>query len=81
MAVASDHQQRGAGRALLTALALEADRRGVRRFTFDVSPENHAAIALLKGWGARMRLADRVVSGEVAVQAIVGAECEALSCH
>ena len=71
MAVASDQQQRGVGRAL----AVEADRRGVRRFTFDVSPENRVVVALLRRWGARLRLADRLVSGDVSVQTILASEC------
>jgi ribosomal protein S18 acetylase RimI-like enzyme len=75
VAVVSDQQRRGVGRALVAALAVEADRRGLRRFTFDVSPENRVVISLLKRWGARMRLADRLVSGDVAVQAILAAEC------
>jgi GNAT superfamily N-acetyltransferase len=74
MAVVSDHQQRGVGRALITALAVEADRRGVRSFTFDVSPENGLVATLLKRWGARLRLADGLVSGDVSVEAILAAE-------
>jgi GNAT superfamily N-acetyltransferase len=70
MAVVSDLQQRGVGRALIAALAAEADRRGVRRFTFDVSPENRVVVSLLERWGARLRLADRIVSGDVPVRAI-----------
>jgi hypothetical protein len=60
---------------LVAALAVEADRRGLRRFTFDVSPENRVVISLLKRWGARLRLADGLVSGDVSVQAILAAEC------
>ena len=75
VAVISDQQQRGVGRALVAALAVEADRRGLRRFTFDVSPENRVVISLLKRWGARLRLADGLVSGDVSVQAILAAEC------
>ena len=75
VAVVSDQQQRGVGRALVAALAVEADRRGLRRFTFDVSPENRVVISLLKRWGARLRLADGLVSGDVSVQAILAAEC------
>jgi ribosomal protein S18 acetylase RimI-like enzyme len=71
--VASDQQQRGVGRALIAALAVEADRRGVRRFVFDVSPENGVVVSLLKRWGARLRLADRLVSGDISVQAILAA--------
>jgi ribosomal protein S18 acetylase RimI-like enzyme len=72
VAVASDQQQRGVGRALVAALAVEADRRGLRRFTFEVSPENRVVVSLLKRWGARF--ADRLVSGDVGVQAILAAE-------
>jgi len=75
VAVVSDQQQRGVGRALVAALAVEADRRGLRRFTFDVSPENGVVLSLLKRWGARLRLADGLVSGDVSVQAILAAEC------
>lgn len=75
VAVVSDQQRRGTGRALVAALAVEADRRGLRRFTFDVSPENAVVLSLLKRWGARLRLADRLVSGDVSVQAILAAEC------
>jgi hypothetical protein len=60
---------------LVAALAVEADRCGLRRFTFDVSPENRVVISLLKRWGARLRLADGLVSGDVSVQAILAAEC------
>lgn len=74
VAVVSNQQQRGVGRALVAALAVEADRRGLRRFTFDVSPENRVVVSLLKRWGARLRLADRLVSGDVSVQAILAAE-------
>jgi ribosomal protein S18 acetylase RimI-like enzyme len=76
VAVVSDQQQRGVGRALATALAVEADRRGVRRFTVDVSPENRLVVSLLKRWGAQLRLADRLVSGEVSVQRILAAETD-----
>jgi ribosomal protein S18 acetylase RimI-like enzyme len=75
VAVVSDQQQRGVGRALVAALAVEAERRGVSRFTFDVSPENAVVLSLLRRWGARVRLADRLVSGDVTVQAILTAEC------
>ena len=75
LAVASDQQQRGVGRALIAALAVEADRRGIRRFVFDVSPENGVVVSLLKRWGARLRLADRLVSGDISVQAILAAGC------
>ena len=75
VAVASDQQQRGVGRALVVALAVEADRRGLSRFTVVVSPENAVVLSLLRRWGARLRLADRLVSGDVAVQAILAAEC------
>jgi ribosomal protein S18 acetylase RimI-like enzyme len=74
IAVASDQQQHGVGRALVAALAVEGDRRGLRHFTFDVSPENDIAILLLKRLGARLRHADRLISGEVSVQAILTAE-------
>jgi ribosomal protein S18 acetylase RimI-like enzyme len=74
VAVVSDQQQRGVGRSLVAALAVEADRRGLRRFTFDVSPENRAVVSLLKRWGARLRLADCLISGDVSVQAILAAE-------
>jgi ribosomal protein S18 acetylase RimI-like enzyme len=75
VAVVSDQQQRGVGRALAAALAVEADRRGVRRFTVDVSPENRLVVSLLKRWGARLHLADRLVSGDVSVQTILAEEC------
>jgi ribosomal protein S18 acetylase RimI-like enzyme len=75
VAVVSDQQQRGVGRALVAALAVEADRRGLRRFTVDVSPENAVVLSLLRRWGARLRLTDRLVSGDVEVQAILAAEC------
>src|SRR4051794_20182077 len=45
MAVVSDQQRRGVGRALAAALAVEADRCGVRRFTFDASPENGVVVS------------------------------------
>ncbi len=75
VSVVSGQQQRGVGRALIAALAVEADRRGVRSFTFDVSPENGVVVSLLRRWGARLRLADRLVSGDVSVQALLAIEC------
>lgn len=74
VSVVSDQQQRGVGRALIAALAAEADRRNVRRFTFDVSPENRVVLSMLKRWEARLRLADRLVSGDVLVAAILATE-------
>lgn len=74
VSVVSDQQQRGVGRALIAALAVEADRRNIRRFTFDVSPENRVVVSMLKRWEARLRLADRLVSGELLVAAILAAD-------
>jgi len=74
VSVASDQQQRGVGRALIAALAAEADRRSIRRFTFDVSPENRVVLSMLKRWDAHLRLADGLVSGDVLVAAILAAE-------
>ena len=74
VSVVSDQQQRGVGRALIAALAVEADRRKIRRFTFDVSPENRVVLSMLKRWDARLLLADRLVSGDVLVAAILAAE-------
>jgi GNAT superfamily N-acetyltransferase len=74
VSVVSDQQQRGVGRALVAALAVEADRRNIRRFTFDVSPENRVVVSMLKRWQARLRLADRLVSGDVLVAAILAAD-------
>jgi GNAT superfamily N-acetyltransferase len=74
VSVVSDQQQRGVGRALIAALAVEADRRNIRRFTFDVSPENRVVVSMLKRWDAHLRLADRLVSGDVLVAAILAAE-------
>ena len=77
LAVVDDEQRRGVGRMLVVALAEEAERLGVRRFTFDVSPENRRVLSLLDRSGARRRLADQVVSGEVLVRTLLTADSAA----
>ena len=71
LAVVDDEQRRGVGRMLVVALAEEAERLGVRRFTFDVSPENRRELSLLARSDARRTLADQVVSGEVLVRTLL----------
>jgi ribosomal protein S18 acetylase RimI-like enzyme len=77
LAVVDDEQRRGVGRMLVVALAEEAERLGVRRFTFDVSPENRRVLSLLQRSGARGRLADQVVSGELLVRTLLTADSAA----
>ncbi len=72
VAVVDDRQRRGVARALLAALAEEASRAGIRRFTFDVAPANRL---MLSSWlsrrGARIRFDEGVMTGDVLARAFL----------
>lgn len=71
MAVVDSMQRRGIGRLALTALAGIAADRDISTFAVSVHPDNHASLALLRSFGARLRLIDRIHEGHVAVSAIL----------
>jgi ribosomal-protein-alanine N-acetyltransferase len=51
IAVRRDHQRRGVGRGLLTALLAEADRRGARTILLEVAVDNKPAQLLYARYG------------------------------
>ena len=51
IAVRRDAQRRGVGRALLSALLAEADRRGIRKVLLEVAVDNAPAQRLYAGYG------------------------------
>jgi phosphinothricin acetyltransferase len=51
--VARAFRGRGAGRAALTALLEEAERRGIRKVVSRIFPENEASLALCRSLGFR----------------------------
>jgi RimJ/RimL family protein N-acetyltransferase len=61
--VIDDHQGRGLGRALTTAIAHLAHTRGIRRLTLDIHPENRVMQRLARSLGAQLRLNDGAFSG------------------
>lgn len=65
LAVAADHQRRGAGRALTEALVAAARAAGVEQLTLDLRGDNAAALALYASLGFRVygRLTDFVAVG------------------
>lgn len=65
LAVADPWQGRGVGARLLEAVLADAERRGVRRFTFDVLADNRRALALLARFGARWTVRDGVAAGDL----------------
>ncbi|MFP3899722.1 MAG: N-acetyltransferase family protein [Acidimicrobiia bacterium] len=71
VAVVDDHQRRGVARALLAALADEASRAGIRRFTFDVGPANRPMLSWLCRRGARIRFDEGVMTGDVLARAFL----------
>lgn len=72
LTVVDDHQGRGVGRALLVALAVEAQRLGITRLTFDASPQNRPVLGLLASVGASSEIRDGEVAGYVGVGGILG---------
>lgn len=71
LAVIDGEQRRGVARALLTALAEAADRLGIRRFSFDVSPENRRVLSFLNGRGVSLHIAEGLVRGALPVTALL----------
>jgi len=61
--VIDEHQGRGLGRALTTAIAHLAHARGIRRLTLDIHPENRVMQRLARSLGAQLRLNDGAFSG------------------
>jgi RimJ/RimL family protein N-acetyltransferase len=68
--VVDEHQRRGIATALLRALAHTAYAAGVERFTFDLHPENRAAEALARRFGARPMARDGTLYGELPLAAM-----------
>jgi GNAT superfamily N-acetyltransferase len=58
-------QGRGLGRRLLVALLDVAADRGLRALTFDIHPDNHVMLGLVRSLGARMAWRDGLLHGEV----------------
>lgn len=77
VAVVDDQQGRGVARALLAALADEASRAGIRRFTFDVAPANRPMLSWLCRRGARIRFDEGVMTGDVLARAFLRRSPEA----
>ncbi|NIP81671.1 MAG: GNAT family N-acetyltransferase [Gemmatimonadetes bacterium] len=65
LTVADEHQRRGLGRALITALGAAAVDRGIQRLTFWVAGENTAMLGLLRSLGARLRAGAGGVAAEL----------------
>jgi RimJ/RimL family protein N-acetyltransferase len=61
--VIDDHQGRGLGRALTTAIASLAHTRGISRLSLDIHPENRVMLRLARSLGATLRLDDGAYSG------------------
>jgi ribosomal protein S18 acetylase RimI-like enzyme len=60
--VTDAYQRRGLGRALLETLGAEAAARGITRFTYEILPENHAALALARSYSSSVTWAPQATA-------------------
>lgn len=74
LTVVDEWQRRGIGLLLLTVLADEAHKVGVKRFTFVALPENTGISRLLARFGAVGKFEDGLLTADLDVAAVTSAE-------
>ena len=68
--IATAHQRRGLGPALLGALAVVARDHGIDTFSYLASPGNRSAVRLMRSLGATSQFSDGLISGVVPVDVL-----------
>lgn len=74
LTVVDGWQRRGIGMLLLQVLAVEAQKVGIKRFTFVALPENTGISGLLAGFGVVGKIEDGLLIAQLDVGALTSAE-------